>query len=585
MNPKLNNWNKGFLNQLYSGFKSVPKLRLSVIRKVFSLMSKWEQRILLALITVAILSFVFSANGWLNKYTQVVPTTGGSYAEGIIGQPRFINPILASTNTDKTLVNLIYAGLYKYDGRGNVIPELATEFPQVSEDQLTYTITIKDNAQWHNGLPVTAEDVVFTINTIKNPEYNSPLNNDWLSTEAQVVDARTVKFILPKASGLFLNNLTLPIISKNLWSDIKPSDFVLSQNNIEAIGNGPYKVKEVKKLTQGSVQTITLEAFDQFVDQSAYIESLKLYFYNSAEELVKAVHGKQVNGFGFSQFDDDKINVSESGKNLTIHQIPLPQYQAVFINTANKTLGDVRVRQALNLTANAPKILEEVYDNQGILINSPILAQHVDGLPETITQVNPEEAGALLDQAGWTKASDQEYRSKGSTALELTLATNDTPINVQTAEVLRDQWYQLGIKLNLNILPTKELTESAIKPRNYDLLLFAQKLGADPDPFIFWHSSQTKNPGLNLSNYNNTTIDALITDARKASDKTTRDQLYIQMHELFKADLPAIFLVQTVYTYAIGQNIQGFSIENLPNEPTRAYNIPYWYQDTRRALK
>lgn len=570
--------------RVISGLKQLPQVRLSVLRKVFSLMGKRERNLFLALIAIAFLSFIFTAGNLIQHYTVAAPAQGGSYSEGIIGQPRFINPILASSTTDRAIVNLVYAGLYKFDGQGNVVPQLATDFPELTEEGAVYTVKLRDDLQWHNGLPVTADDVLFTIETIKNPEYNSPRRNDWLSTDIEVVDDKTIRFRLQSPSGVFLNNLTQPIVSRSVWGSTSPSDFILSQSNIEAVGNGPYKIKEVKKLMQGTIQSLTLESFKEFKDQAAYIKVVKLYFYDNGEDLLKALHGKQIDGFGFSQFET-RVSVEQSDKGLVIKQIPLPQYQAAFLNTSNRTLGDSRVRQALNLATDPQQILKEVYDQQGILIDSPILKQHVADLPQTDASHNIDEAQKLLESAGWTFEDDSGVLKKRGTELSFTMATNDTPINVRTAEMLAAQWQAAGIKVSLNILPTRELTENVIRPRNYDILLFAQKLGADPDPFIFWHSSQTKHPGLNLSNYNNQAIDSFIAQARKAGDKATRDQIYLQMHELFKADLPAIFLVQTVYTYGLSDQIQGFDIQSLPDETARFYNLPNWYLDTKRVLK
>jgi peptide/nickel transport system substrate-binding protein len=546
-------------------------------------MGKTEKRTFAALCLIAIISFFFSSSSLMDAFTKSIPANAGTYREGVLGQPRFINPIYATSDTDKSLVNLVYAGLYRFNESGQVVPDLAESFPEVSEDQKTYTVKLK-SAQWHNGLPVTANDVVFTIQTLQNPQFNSPKRNEWLSTEALATDERTVVFKLKDVSGPFLNNLTLPIISSVIWSKISPNDFVLSQGNIEAIGNGPYRIKEVKKLAQGTIQSVTLEAFESFPTARAHLETVRINFYDNNETLLKALHGNQIDGIGFNNFDE-RISIKQSLKDLNIHQIPLPQYQAVFINTSNKILGDVKIRQALNIAVNKPEILEAVYDNQGAIIDSPILAEQVSNLPETENKFNIEQAKTILEEAGWVMNNDTKIRRKGGAELKFNLATNDTNINLKTAQILIDHWQQIGVQVTLNSQPTRELNENLIKSRNYDLLLFAQKLGSDPDPFVFWHSSQTKHPGLNLSNYNNQTIDKLISEARASTDKTTRDQKYLELHNLMKQDLPAIFLIQSIYTYAVNKDILGIDIKTMPDETSRFYNLRNWYTDTRRVLK
>ncbi|QQS23002.1 peptide ABC transporter substrate-binding protein [bacterium] len=546
-------------------------------------MGKREKYVFLFLVVVAFVSFGYSSAKLVQQYTAVIPAQSGMYIEGVLGQPRFLNPLYATTNTDKALVDLIYSGLYRFDEDGNVVADLAAGFPEVTDDGKTYTVKLRD-AQWHNGLPVTSADVAFTIRTLQNAEFNSPRRSEWLSTTVETPDEKTVVFKLKSASGPFLNNLTLPLISEVVRGKETPEVFLNSIANIEAIGSGPYRVKEVKKTNEGKIQTLTLESFQNFTPQPAYISIVKLNFYETSDDLLKAMLGNQIDGFGFSQFEQ-RISIKQSAKNLEIHQIPMPQYQAVFINTAQKSLGDNRVRQALNMTADKTRVLNEVFEGQGLLIDSPILTQHVSNLPELNLNTDLAAANSLLDQAGWTLDPMTNIRKKGANELKFTMATNDSGINVRSAEILIEAWKAIGVNVTLNTLPTRELNESVIKPRNYDMLLFAQKLGADPDPFVFWHSSQTKSPGLNLSNYSNTKVDGLMSEARASTNKTERDALYLQIHDIIKQDLPAIFLVQSVYTYAISDEIKGFNIHSLPDETARFYNLRYWYLDTKRVFQ
>lgn len=571
------------LQSVWEGLRAIPHVKLSVIRKVFSLMGQRERLSLIALLLIACVSFVFSARSFLERYTEIAPAHGGMYSEGIIGQPRFINPLYATTATDRALVNLIYSGLYKFDDDGNVVADLATGFPEVSEDGKTYTVKLKPG-QWHNGLPITSRDVVFTIKTLQNPAFNSPHRAEWLSTTAEAPDDQTVVFTLKDVSGPFLNNLTLPIISEVVWSKIDPSHLEDAQTSIEAVGSGPFLVKEVKKSEEGLIQSITLESFPGFHSGEAYLDTLNIKFYEDSDTLLKALLGNQIDGFGFSQFEE-RVSIKQSANDLNLYQIPLPQYQAVFLNTANKALGDSRVRKAINMVTNKESILNDVYDGQGLLIDGPILTQHVSNLPEFKPVVDAAGASSILDQAGWTINPSTNIREKGGTQLKFTLATNDNPVNIQTAELLVSQWKAIGVEVTLNIMPTKDLNEGVIKPRNYDMLLFAQKLGADPDPFIFWHSSQTKNPGLNLSNYSNQAVDQLISEARASTDKPSRDAKYLELHELMRQDLPAIFLVQSVYTYAVTDKMKGFEIHSLPDETARYYDLRHWYLDSKRVFK
>ena len=199
----------------------------------------------------------------------------------------------------------------------------------------------------------------------------------------------------------------------------------------------------------------------------------------------------------------------------------------------------------------------------------------------------------MLDASGWKLPNDTNtndpskivVRKKNGQELAFSLSTNNFSLNSKAAELLAAQWAKLGVKVTLNIQPTKDLTDNIIRPRNFDALLFAQKLGADPDPFPFWHSSQIRNPGLNLSMYANTQADKIISEARAATDKTVRDAKYRDFQNIIQADAPAIFLVQNVFTYAMKSDVKGLSINNLSTSTARFYDLPNWYIDTKRVLK
>lgn len=572
------------VTSFFQSFKLVPHIRLSVLRKVFSLMGQREKMIFLAMIFLALVSGIFSITKLYSTYTTNAPAQGGNYREGIIGQPRFINPLLATTDTDRAIVKLVFAGLYKLDSTGSVVPDLAENMPTVSEDKQLYTVKLKQNAKWHNGTPVKADDVIFTIQTLQNAQYNSPQRSEWQSTTIEKIDDYTVSFKLNFPSAPFLNNLTLPIISKEIWQNISPADFVLSESNIKAVGSGPYVIKEVSKLAQGTVQSISLQSFSDYHNRRAYLDNVKLSFYENIEGVLTAIHGKQIDGFGFSPFDQS-VRLDESNNEFKITQLNLPQYQAVFFNTSTKLFSDVRVRNAFNLGTDIQTIIDSIYNGQGSAINGPILRQHVTGLAEPKINYNLETAKGLLDSAGWKLDSNTNLRKKNGVELSFTLSTNNFALNAKTAELLAGQWAKLGAKVTLNIQPTRELTENAIRPRKYDALLFAQKLGADPDPFPFWHSSQVRNPGLNLSMYANNTADKLISEARTATDKNFRDEKYRQFQTVITADAPAIFLVQNVFSYAMTEDIRGMSLNNLSDTTARFYDLPNWYTSTKRVFK
>jgi len=538
---------------------------------------------LIGLAILALSSFLWSANNAYTSFTNSVPTVGGEYREGMLGQPRFINPLLASTDTDKALVRLIFSGLYKYDAQGQIVPDLAENLPEISENQKQYTVHLRKNAKWHNDKPVTADDVIFTFKTLQDTQYNSPLRSQLQSTLAEKKDDYTITFNLKDVSGPFIHNLTVPLISQAVWKNVPPAEFALTEGNLKAVGSGPYLIRELNKLPDGQLQSIKLESFSNYYTHQPYLDTVRLMFFDNYDDILEALHGKQIQGFGFVPFDRSFF-LDRNNKNLTIRDLPLPQYQAVFFNLSNKVLSDRYVRVALLYATDKEALINQAYNGNARAIAGPILPEQVNGV-DNQSYYHPDEAKKLLDGAGWKVDGTTGIRTKNKTPLEFTITTNDFALNVQAAEILKGQWEKLNAKVHLSTVPTKELTETRIRPRQFDALVFAQNIGPDPDPFVFWHSSQTKNPGLNLTGFTNPTADKLINDARSTTNPEWRSNAYHAFQDLIIQESPAIFLDQSVYVYTVDKNMKGVGLQTMFDPAFRFYDLQNWYRQERRVLK
>lgn len=536
---------------------------------------------LLGLVAVSAISniWIFYVNN-----TLIGPGQGGQYIEGLIGQPRLINPLFASSGTDLTLSRLVFSGLYKYNSQGGLVPDLAESLPVISSDQNEYTVTLRQNAQWHDSRPVTADDVVFTVKTIQDPAYKSPLRNKWLNTTVEKRDNHTIVFINKDVYAPFVNNLTLPIAPEHIWSKISTDSASLSSANLEAIGSGPYMIREIKKLPSGQVTSISLDSNKKYYGQVANIDTLRFNFYETNDDLINAFQGKEIEGLGYLPLDRN-LYIDQDRENLTVLRLPIPQYEAVFFNLSNKILSDRNVRQALLLATNKDQIVQEVFGGNARSINEPFLPEQIGFIENPKQPTNLEAAKALLDQAGWRVGSGATVRSKNNTNFEITLATSDFALNANTAENLSKQWQALQINVKVNVFSNKELTDNIIRPRQFDALVLPQKLDSDPDPFVFWHSSQNKNPGVNVTGFSNAEADKLMSEARATTDAVARTQKYQRISQLISEGIPAIFLNQSVYIYALDKKIQGTSLKTLLDASQRVYDIPQWYISTARSWK
>lgn len=573
---------KTYGRQIVSGFGQLKHLRLSSLRKVFSLMGKRERIAVAVLSAVALSSLGWSGSNIYYTHTVAAPAPGGFYAEGMLGQPTYINPLLAYQETDLALTKIVFSGLYKYDSQGRLVADLAEGQPEISEDQKQYTINLKRNVKWHNDKPFSADDVVFTIQSLKDPAYKSPLRSAWLTTGVEKISDYQVKFTTKDVSGPFLHNLTLPILPKSVWGKVVPQNFLISDLNIKAVGTGPFSIKEIKKMPSGKIQQISLNSFTNYYGGRPKLDQITVKFYDSEEDLLNAFHSREVSGFGYVPMGSS-LYVDKDQNESQVFSAPLPQYQVLFFNLNNKILAEQEVRTALSLATDKSAVIDGVFKNNALVPASPFLPDLKPGTTAPAPDI--AKAKEMLDKAGWKVDAKTGVRAKKNIPFELTIITNDFLLNSKAAEMVANQWRALEVKVHLAVMPTKQLTDSVIRPRSFDVLLFPLKSGADPDPFAFWHSSQSKDPGFNLTGFSSQDGDRLITEARTTTNEQLKQQKYQELDRLIAEKIPAIFLDQTMYVYAVDKEIKNVTLHTLYEPNQRFYDLPNWYMKEQRVWK
>ena len=586
------NFIKIFLKNTFSkiGIKKWPSK--SQWKQLPSLFSNKERYFILGFGILAIISLL----GWYISYcitqTVIVPDYGGSYTEGIIEGPQYINPILCQTNsTDQDISELVFSGLMKYDIKGNLVPDLAESYA-IGDEGKIYDFFLRKNVLWHDNKPFNADDVIFTIQTIQNPEYKSPLIFSWNGVGIEKIDDYTVRFKLKNAYAPFLYNTTVGILPKHIWDKTSFQEFPLAEANIKPIGTGPYKFKKIEKDRRGSINALYLKTNQNYYLGKPYIKNIVFRFYVNEDSLIKAYNKGEINGLNFVSAKN-KIQLRSYKRKLNIRSLKLPRYFAVFFNQSkSKALSDKTVRLALNYATNKQEIIEKVLGDDGIKVDSPIPPGTFGYSAETkIYDFALEHANNILDTAGWQKNKDTGIREKvfkrgeTPTPLQITLITTEWPELQDIANILQEQWSKLGAKIEIKILNIAEIQQDYIRSREYEALLFGEVLGAEPDPFAFWHSTQKRDPGLNLALYQNALVDALLIDARKTLDPTKRAEKYKEFQKLVVDDAPAIFLYNPYYLYPVSKKVKGIEIENISVPSKRFSGIEKWYIDTKRIKK
>lgn len=637
---------------------------------IFKVLTKKEKTVLFSLTGVFFASLLSLLVVFYAAGSEIQPAKGGTYTEGMVGSPRFINPIYAQgSDVDRSLVEIIFSGLMKYSGSGQIVPDLA-ETMEIKEDGKIYEAFLKENLRWHDGQPITADDVIFTLKTIQLADYKSPLRGNYLGVEIEKIDDNGVRFKLKEAYPGFLERLTFKIMPKHIWESISPQNFLLTNYNLKPVGSGAYKFKSLKQDGSNKITSINLSRFGQ-----ANISDLTIKFFDSEEDLLKAARQGKVNGFSLS----NPANYSLiSDKNIEKYSLRLPRYFAVFFNPdKSKFLGDAKIRKALNSSVNKEEITKNILLDSAEIVESPVLPEIFGfALPSAIYEFNPEKAETLLKEAGltkkdgiWTKtekgetvelksdlkqgsqgaevnklqtclARDKEIYPSGKVTgyfgaetkvavikfqekyakdilepqgftegtglvakstrtklneicstpgkenqLKFSLATVDDEVLKQVAENLKEQLGKIGVILEIQSYAVSQIEQEVIKPRNYEMLLFGEVLELMPDPYPFWHSSQVKDPGLNLAKYENKSADKLLETARISLSPEDRAKKYQDFQEIVISDSPALFLYSPDYIYYINKNVKGMETEIIADPSKRFANIENWYIKTKRSWK
>ncbi len=329
--------------------------QLKYLGEVLSPQEKKQIKILSFLVIVCLIGLA------INFYftgLKIVPKNGGTYTEGLVGVPKFINPLYSSLNqVDEDLARLVYASLVKIDKDQNMAPDLAKNW-QVSADGKAYTFFLKENLIWHDGEALTADDVIFTFKAIKNPEFKSPLSQKFTDVEIEKIDDSTVKFTLKEPYTPFLENLTVGILPEHLWQEVAPGNMLLTDYNLKPIGAGPYLFKSLSKDKLGNIKSYTLVKNKKYHFREPYLDSLTFKFYPDYKTAVEALKNHNLDGLSYLPKElKEELSVR---KDINYYALQLPQYTALFFNQGkNEALKDLKIRQALAYSLDKSEIIKE----------------------------------------------------------------------------------------------------------------------------------------------------------------------------------------------------------------------------------
>ncbi|MFM2340073.1 MAG: hypothetical protein RLZZ360_709 [Candidatus Parcubacteria bacterium] len=533
-----------------------------------------DRLILRSLFFAAIGCFIWGVMLVNQAFVVSTPIPGGTVVEGVVGIPRFVNPVLAVTRADQDMSALLFSGLMKINTDGILIPDLAESVTR-SEDGKTYNIIMRRDAVFHDGTPLTARDVAFTVGLIQNPDLKSPLRGNWAGVTIEEISEYELNVVLDEAYTPFIENFTVGILPRHIWSELPLEQIPFSQRNTEPIGSGPFALKKVIRNEAGLIETYELERAKDDVK----LERMTVRFYQNEEDLVTAFTENKLTST--TNLPTTEIATVVDTNTYTIIEKPLPRVFALFFNQ-NKSIAlrDAAVREALEVAIDRNALVTTVLSGYGVPTDTPLPPTSADYTIPTQEKDVIQETTRMLTKAGWQKNQNGlwEKRIDGSAVtLAFTVRTAQTDLLADTASAVIEAWRAIGIQVDIEKYEQSDLLQAVIRPRDYEILLFGLDMNRTVDLYPFWHSSQREDPGLNIAQYANIEVDNLLSDARTATSSNDRDAKAVTAMNIIKNERPALFLFVPSLPYVIDKDVSVTPMEGLSKPHERFMNIENWF--------
>lgn len=515
------------------------------------------------------------------------PAYGGSFSEAVIGTPRFINPLLTTSDADRDITALVYSGLMRDMPDGSIIPDLAESY-SISSDGLTYTFEIKKGAKFQDGKDVTADDVAFTVSQAQNPELKSPEFANWNGVSVKTNGSKEISFTLKEPYAFFLENTTMGILPKHIWASIDAASFPFNQYNVSPVGSGPYMISSLSKDPSGVATKYLLTAFNDFALGRPYIRNINIKIFPSEASALDAFIKGNVDGL--ANISPESVPDILPGGSRII-KAPFTRVFGLFFNqNQNAIFAEKEVRMALDYIAPRQVIVESVLHGFARPITGPLATPTLEvGAPAiSVGAESFAKASALLAKNGWTKSTTtqnflQKKTKKTVSKLSFSISTADVPELVSSANFLKDAWNALGANVLIKVFNQSDLSQNVIRTRAYDSLLFGMVLGRSPDLYAFWDSSQRNYPGLNVAEYTNAKADKLLEDLRKTTDPKKQKADLSQFLTYVASDTPAVFLYSPDFVYAAPSKIKNITLGPMTVAADRFENVYDWYIETEKV--
>ncbi len=554
-------------------------------------MKKLRWQILVVAVTIVIVALLLlSEKNPVSLPTLPQAAPGGIYTEALIGSMGRLNPMLDWNNpADRDINRLIFSGLLKFDSRGLPQPDLADSWGS-SADGTQYNFSIRPNAVWHDGEPVTSDDVIFTIEMIKSSGSLFPqdIKDMWSQIDVKKLDDHTIQFKLPEPFAPFLDYTTFGVLPKHLLETVPADQLASTEFNLQPVGTGPYKFERLTT-SGGQITGVVLAVNEDYYLPRPFIEQVVFRFYPTSAAAFDAYQQGEV--LGVSQITNDVLQSALMEPTFSVYTSRLPQMGMVFLNNNSPTapfLQNAQVRRALLLATNRNVIASKILGGQAIVADGPILPgswayyediEHLD--------YDPDAAAEILKNEGYViPAGGGDVRAKDGQFLTFTLVHPNDTIHTQIAQAIQANWALIGVQIDLQAVTYDSLINDFLTTRNYQAALADLNTARtpDPDPYLFWHQSEATG-GQNYSQWDNRTASEFLETARTEADYSERARLYRNFQVIFAKEIPSLPLYYPVYSYGVDAQVQGVQVAPMYDISDRLALISEWYLVTRRTLE
>lgn len=548
-------------------------------------MQKLRWQIIIAVIAIIAIAILLIGQNPQVESLVPEPTTGGVYVEGLVGTPSRFNPLLSYNNpVDRDITRLIFSGLIKFDSQGNPLPDLAESFG-VSVSADVFNVTIRKKALWHDGTPVTSEDILFTVDLMRNTEM--PIPNDvrelWNSVEVIAFDALNLQFRLQEPFSPFIDYLAFGILPKHILGGKSPQEIINDSYNLAPVGTGPYKFVELRT-ESGQITGVVIQAFEDYYLRPPWIEEFVFRFYSTTNDVLAAYRNGEVFGIGYiDPLSLDEI-LSEPG--LNVYTARLPQISIIIFNLDHNEkpyFSDLEFRKALLMALNRSWMIDQALDGQAMLAHGVVFPgtwAYYDNV--TRYDYDPDAAIEILREAEYRLPPNGTVREKDGVQLGFDLVYPDTEQHAALAQMIQVFWSNIGVFVNIVPVEYDNLLNDYLEPRNYDAALVDLTISGspDPDPYPFWHQAMITG-GQNYAKWDDRRASEYLEKARITPDIYERTRLYRNFQVHFGRELPALPLFYPMYSYAVDNEVLGIQLGPIYDRSDRFATVLDWFLEAR----